>query len=145
MVLMHRRGRVAKQKRAKRAVPAHTWTPSQPMATLLYLMFGQMDSAICTRTKCLSARCFRIMSLVSEVNKGRLPFWIDTCYVPREIEQRKKAIRLMNKTYRTAARVLVLDATLQLFKCHRGLDPQKGTWLLRIDNLWDAGADGGNL
>jgi Heterokaryon incompatibility protein (HET) len=88
---------------------------------------------------------FRIMSLVSKVNKGRLPFWIDTCCVPREIEQRKKAIRLMNKTYRTAARVLVLDATLQLFKCHRGLDPQKGTWALRIDNLWDAGVDGGNL
>lgn len=26
-----------------------------------------------------------------------------------------------------------------------GSHPQKGTWPLRIDNLWDAGADGGNL
>lgn len=40
------------------------------------------------------------------------PFWIDTFGIPRELEQRKKAIAVMDSTYKLAEKVLVLDGGL---------------------------------
>ncbi|OAP61420.1 hypothetical protein AYL99_03623 [Fonsecaea erecta] len=56
----------------------------------------------------------RLAGLVSTLTgKEAQPFWIDTFGVPRDLEQRKKALAVMEPTYRLAEKVLVLDGGLQ--------------------------------
>jgi hypothetical protein len=50
------------------------------------------------------------------------PFWIDTFGIPRNLEQRKKALAVMEQTYRLAEKVLVLDGALQQTPMYRNIE-----------------------
>ena len=69
-------------------------------------------------------QAIRVAHLVHELAGAEHPpfFWIDTFGIPRELEQRKKALAVMNDTYRLSKHVLVLDGGLQNFTCYRQLD-----------------------
>ncbi|KAJ0422945.1 hypothetical protein BJY00DRAFT_62434 [Aspergillus carlsbadensis] len=62
----------------------------------------------------------KIQQLVNALYHGtsghgdEIPFWMDTLCVPLEPAYRKKAIRAMSEVYMRAAKVLVLDASLQM-------------------------------
>lgn len=78
---------------------------------------------------------FRVARLVQEASGGQMtPFWIDTCCVPVNRNDRRKALKLMNKTYHTASVVLVLGAALQAFPCYSGL--RKATVNIDVE-LWE--------
>lgn len=56
----------------------------------------------------------RLATLAAELVPGGY-FWIDSLWVPEDRAPRKKAIQMMGMTYKKAAKVLVLDASIQ--KC----------------------------
>jgi hypothetical protein len=48
------------------------------------------------------------------VDAGHTPyFWIDSLYIPREREARKKAISLMQKVYQSASVTVILDSRIK--------------------------------
>ena len=64
----------------------------------------------------------RIAFLLRELTEEDSPaFWIDTFGIPRALNDRKKALKLMNATYRLAELTVVLAADLQHFSSHRAL------------------------
>ncbi|KAH6622268.1 hypothetical protein C7974DRAFT_219285 [Boeremia exigua] len=68
----------------------------------------------------------RLDSLVSTLQQGAA-FWIDSLCIPGAQEPRKKAIKMMSRTYEAAERVLVLDSSLESME---STEP-KGVKLLR--------------
>jgi Heterokaryon incompatibility protein (HET) len=83
-----------------------------------------------TKNELPLCQIFRVAHLSRQVSgKESVPVWIDTLCVPRDRDQRVKALDLMNDTYKFSDHVLVLDAGLQCFKAHRHLS----TSLLEIN------------
>ncbi|PIL29054.1 hypothetical protein GSI_09102 [Ganoderma sinense ZZ0214-1] len=55
----------------------------------------------------------RLAALVKEAIPETGAFWIDSLCVPREPTLRSRALKLLRKTYKEAAKVLVLDASIR--------------------------------
>jgi hypothetical protein len=65
---------------------------------------------------------FRISQMVRDLTgRDNQPFWIDTFGIPRDREERKKAIPLISATFKKSQEVLALDGALQHFKSYRAL------------------------
>ncbi|EMD37259.1 hypothetical protein CERSUDRAFT_94267 [Gelatoporia subvermispora B] len=69
----------------------------------------------------------RLVSLTRKLVRGGT-FWIDGLCVPGDKEYRKRAIRLMGRTYRDASVVLVIDSGIRTCSIHAPLEEK----LLRI-------------
>lgn len=61
---------------------------------------------------CQLLRLQRLVNNLYEPGDWPIPFWIDTISVPLEPEARKLAIIDLDRTYKEAEKVLVLDSTL---------------------------------
>jgi hypothetical protein len=61
---------------------------------------------------CQLLRLQRLVNNLYEPDDWPIPFWIDTINVPLEPEERKLAIINLDRTYKEAEKVLVLDSTL---------------------------------
>ncbi|KAA8577063.1 hypothetical protein MFRU_023g00480 [Monilinia fructicola] len=84
----------------------------------------------------------RLSALATELVPGG-HFWIDSLCVPSEHAPRKKAIEMMALTYRKAAKVLVLDASIQ--SCVSKDSPEQkllrvlvSSWMRRLWTLQEA-------
>lgn len=64
----------------------------------------------------------RIASLVQDLHPETGAFWMDSLCIPDDRGVRKRAIQLMERTYRDAAKVLVVD------ECIRAECSEKKTW-----------------
>ncbi|KIX96649.1 uncharacterized protein Z520_07368 [Fonsecaea multimorphosa CBS 102226] len=72
-----------------------------------------------------SCQVSRLAGLVSTLTgRAAQPFWIDTFGIPRDLEQRKKALAVMEPTYRLAEKVLVLDGGLQQHLMYRTIESE---------------------
>lgn len=74
----------------------------------------------------------RLAALAAELVPGGY-FWIDSLCVPEDRAPRKKAIQMMGMTYMKAAKVLVLDASIQ--KCSSE-EPQEQKLLYVLASGW---------
>ncbi|TEY34833.1 hypothetical protein BOTCAL_0609g00020 [Botryotinia calthae] len=95
-----------------------------------------------TETGLPSCQVRKLSALATELVPGG-HFWIDSLCVPQERTPRKKAIEMMALTYRKAAKVLVLDTSIQ--SCKSSDSPEQkllrvlvSSWMRRLWTLQEA-------
>ncbi|KAF2193402.1 hypothetical protein K469DRAFT_712157 [Zopfia rhizophila CBS 207.26] len=124
-----------------------TWTESFPFVAISHIWADGIgnteENAIpwCQLTK-LQNEVNKLYDAERRLKPG-IPFWIDTLMIPLEPEAKAKAISGMDQVYRSADKVLVLDASLEAISA-KG-DPQElmmriyvCPWMSRLWTLQEA-------